>query len=120
MTCEQCGTELVVGMYPFCRGIASNHVPSRPCVIGDEIDVWQENFGHQPEHFRSRQAMARRADQLGLQPFIRNAGPHDKHVPRWSSVDLEAATALVSRQSASTRDDEPVCETARFEVTDVS
>ena len=80
MTCDQCQRELVVGDWPFCP-----HGPSRSFnVIGDDIPggFVQENFGHQPEVFYSKQAMARRAKELGLQPMVRHVDG-DQHVTRW-------------------------------------
>ena len=80
MTCEQCGAALHVGDWPFCP-----HGPSQSFnVIGDDIPggFVQENFGHQPEVFYSKQAMARRAKELGLQPMVRHVDG-DQHVTRW-------------------------------------
>jgi hypothetical protein len=34
----------------------------------------QENFGPTPEVFYSKKAMARRAKELGLMPFVRHIG----------------------------------------------
>ena len=53
-------------------------------VIGDEISggFVQEHFGHAPEVFYSKRAMAKRADQLGLQPFVRHLDG-DKNTVRW-------------------------------------
>lgn len=71
MTCEKCGGELVVGSWPFCpHGFGHNS------VLGDEIvgGFTQENFGPTPEVFYSKQAMARRAKELGLEPFVRHIG----------------------------------------------
>lgn len=89
-------------------------------VIGDDIPggFVQEHFGHTPEVFYSKQAMLKRADQLGLAPMVKHAGPHDRHVARWVSVDLAAATALVSR-SGRAADPPVVCDSADFTVTPV-
>lgn len=113
MICDRCGHELAIGGWPWCP-----HEPYRGTVVSDDIPggFVQTNFGHEPEIFYSQKAMLKRADQLGLQPMVRNAGPHDKHVAKWSSVDLEAATALVSRMGQSTKDEEVVCETMQFSV----
>lgn len=94
--CPVCGLPLAIGDFPCITRIRP-HGRGTNAVIDDSCDITQENFGHTPEHFSSKQAMARRAKELGLIPFVRNAGPNDKHVPRWCSVDLDAATALVSR-----------------------
>jgi hypothetical protein len=51
---------------------------------GDEIPggFVQENFGNTPEVFYSKKAMAARAKELGLLPFVRHVDG-DKHVARW-------------------------------------
>lgn len=81
--CPKCGEALVVGSWPFCRG---GHAPrTNPInVIGDDIigGFVQENFGHEPEVFYSKKAMARRAKELGLEPRVRHVDG-DKHVSRW-------------------------------------
>lgn len=75
MTCDKCGEELVVGSWPFCR---DGHAPATKLfnVISDEIvgGFVQENFGVQPETFYSKRAMALRAKELGLMPFVRHIG----------------------------------------------
>ena len=113
MTCDKCQRDIQIGDFQFCP-----HGRSSAIVIGDDIPggFRQENFGHQPEVFYSKKAMLKRADDLGLQPMIRNAGPHDRHVPRWVSVDLDAATALVSRSAPASKTEEIVCETAQITV----
>jgi hypothetical protein len=79
LTCEKCGVELQVGQWPWCP-----HGHGTYTAIGDELvgGFVQEHFGHEPEIFYSKKAMARRADQLGLQPMIRHVDG-DKHVARW-------------------------------------
>jgi hypothetical protein len=58
-------------------------------VISDEFvgGFVQENFGHKPETFYSKSEMARRAKELGLQPFVRHVGEQgsdrSKHTTRW-------------------------------------
>ena len=111
MTCERCGQELTVGEWPFCP-----HGAYAGTVVGDDIPggFVQEHFGHEPEVFYSKRAMLNRAKELGLEPMVRWAGPHDQHVSRWASVDLEGATALVSRMGAPADDPEVVCETLQI------
>ena len=78
--CTACGKELVVGDWPYCP-----HGSTRAfTVIGDDIPggFVQEHFGHEPETFYSKNAMARRAKELGLEPFVRHVDG-DKHVARW-------------------------------------
>lgn len=86
-----------LGDWPFCP-----HGSGHSNVNGDEIPggFVQENFGPTPEVFYSKSDMARRAKELGLQPMVRWAGEHDKHVSRWAGMDaytLAAAAALVTR-----------------------
>lgn len=106
--CEVCGVSLDVGAWPFCP-----HGTYRGSNITDEIPggFTQENFGHRPETFYSKKAMLHRAKELGLEPMVKWSGPHDRHVSRWVSVDLAAATALVSRStSIASQDPEPSVE----------
>lgn len=96
MTCEKCGHELVVSEWPFCpHGFGMSN------VIGDEIPggAWQENGFREPRKFYSKSERKRALAEKGLEEHACNAGVHDTIVPRWSSVDLEAATILVSRPS---------------------
>jgi hypothetical protein len=53
-------------------------------VIDDSIPggFVQEHFGHTPEVFYSKREMARRAKELGLEPFVRHTDG-DQHVGRW-------------------------------------
>lgn len=73
MTCELCGGELVIGSWPFCK---DGHAPGHANVVGDEIPggFVQEHFGHKPERFDSKKAMLKRADELGLKPYVRHVG----------------------------------------------
>lgn len=114
--CEKCGTEYAVGDWYQCP-----HGRYRGTVVPDDIPggFVQEHFGHHPETFYSKKAMLKRADELGLRPMVKNAGPHDKHVAKWASVDLEGATALVSRMGRPAKASEVICETAQFTVTEV-
>jgi hypothetical protein len=81
--CDKCGWELRVGDWPFC-GTGRDHQPGNWSAIGDEIPggFVQENFGHAPETFYSKKAMALRAKKLGLVPMVRHVDG-DKHVSRW-------------------------------------
>lgn len=84
MTCESCGLEMEIGMFPFCHGDPTKHARQAASVNGDEIPggFVQENFGTIPEVFYSKQAMEKRAKQLGLRPFVRHVDG-DQHVARW-------------------------------------
>lgn len=97
MTCEKCGAELIVGEWPFCpHGVGMSN------VIGDECDIVQENGFRHPRHFTHKSELKRALAEKGLEEHACNAGPHDKLVPRWVSVDLEAARILVTRPSETT------------------
>lgn len=84
MTCDECGVELAIGMFPFCHGDPTKHAMQAAGVSGDELvgGFVQEHFGPTPEVFYSKREMAKRAAQLGLQPFVRHVDG-DKHVSRW-------------------------------------
>lgn len=71
MICDACGGELVIGSWPFCK---DGHAPGHANVIGDECDIVQEHFGPTPERFRSKEAMMKRAKQLGLEQRVRHVG----------------------------------------------
>lgn len=92
--CEQCGHEISVSDWPFCP-----HGPSRLATIGDDIPggKWFENGWSVPRKFYSHSEHRRALDAAGLEIRAKNAGPNDKHCPRWDTVDLEAAAALVRR-----------------------
>jgi hypothetical protein len=70
MICESCGGVLEIGSWPFCP----DHGRASLSVVGDECDITQEHFGPTPEHFTSKQAMARRAKELNLIPMVRHVG----------------------------------------------
>lgn len=94
MTCDKCGTELVIGDYPFCpHGRGSN------TVVGDDIPGGQifENGFATPQKFYSKSEHRRALDARGLHVVAKNAGPEDKICPRWDTVDLDAAKELVQR-----------------------
>lgn len=80
MTCDRCGEPIAVGDWPFCP-----HGKGANTVIGDDIPggFVQENFGHTPEKFYSKKAMAKRAKELGLVNRVKWAGPSDKYLSRW-------------------------------------
>lgn len=71
--CAVCGLPLNVGEFP-CISTIRPHARGMYTAIGDECDVYQENFSKDVEHFTSKQAMARRAKELGLMPFVRHVG----------------------------------------------
>lgn len=73
MTCLVCGLPLEVGEFG-CISTIRPHERGSNSVVSDECDITQEHFGVTPEHFTSKLAMARRAKELGLQPFVRHIG----------------------------------------------
>jgi hypothetical protein len=91
--CDACGEPLAIGDYPFCP-----HGRGGQTVIGDDIPggQWFENGFSTPQKFYSHSDHVKALDREGLQiaPRWREGS---KHLTRWVSVDLAAATALVSR-----------------------
>jgi hypothetical protein len=83
MICDSCGGVLEIGSWPFCPDHSRAHL----AVIGDECDVTQEHFSDQPERFRSKQAMARRAKELNLEARVQHVGTpgsdRSKMTQRW-------------------------------------
>ena len=107
MTCDKCQKELEVGSWPFCP-----HGSVRYGVIRDEIPggFCQENFGHEPETFYSWSAMRKRADDLGLYPFVRKL----EQVNEGAMIDaktLDDKRVLLSRGSQRTERDPAALET---------
>ena len=123
MTCDRCGTTLLVGFYPFCKGRPSDHEPRTAAVIGDDIPGGQviENLGHGPMTFYSKAAIRREADRRGLRLRDQWAGPHDKHLSNWAAgIDaytLESARSLLARGSRSAASPSPgTLETLKTEI----
>ena len=91
MTCERChdevlrliihGTEVIC---QTCRDLIRGDTQRATAVIGDDIPggFVQEHFGHRPEKFYSWKAMAKRAKELNLEPFVRHRDG-DTHTTRW-------------------------------------
>ena len=98
--CTACGETLRPGDWPFCP-----HGASQFSAIGDEFvgGFVQTNFGHEPEVFYSKKAMLKRADELGLQPFVKHSGAHETQVTNWAAgateKQLRDAAVLLSRGS---------------------
>jgi hypothetical protein len=99
MTCEKCGVVIPVGDWPFCP-----HGAARPAVHGDEIDYVDHNLGRHPVRITSkaqrRQLMAERGLVERVEHVPTPGSDKSPHTRSWAVVDLEAATALVSRQGA--------------------
>lgn len=96
MTCDRCGARMAIGDFPFCP-----HGAMSLRVVGDDVPggFWAENGFETPRKFYSKSEHVRALAAEGLEIRAKWAGPHDQHLTRWDAVDLEAATALVSRPS---------------------
>ncbi len=106
LVCERCGsntTKLIlhdhVLMCMACR-VGSVNANTTHGVITDSIPggFVQEHFGHEPEVFYSKSAMAKRADALGLQPFVKKL----EQITESSYIDpqtLKNAQILATRGS---------------------
>jgi hypothetical protein len=96
MTCEKCGAELAISEWPWCP-----HGAARPAVHGDEIDYVDHNLGRHPVRITSkaqrRQLMAERGLVERVEHVPTPGSDKSPHTRSWAVVDLEAATALVSR-----------------------
>jgi hypothetical protein len=101
MTCDKCGTQLELGDWPFCP-----HGSYRGGVVGDDIPggFVQENFGDQPEVFYSKKAMLARADELGLQPYVKRL-EKVREVVGGGKQWLADAEALAKRNGTAKADD---------------
>jgi hypothetical protein len=69
--CDKCHKEISHGDWPFCPHGRTGSV----AIIGDECDVWIENMGRHPLHFRSKSEHRREMKERGLK-FT------EHHVPR--------------------------------------
>lgn len=94
MYCDECGVELEIGDYPFCP-----HGRGAQAVKRDEIPGGQifENGFDVPTRFDSHSAHERALAQRGYEVRAKNAGPEDRICPRWDTVDLDGARALLER-----------------------
>lgn len=92
--CETCGAILKIGDFPFCP-----HEPGVQQVIGDDVPggFWAENGFAEPKKFYSKSAHLKALAAEGCEVRAKWAGPHDKYLTRWDTVDLDAAAQLVMR-----------------------
>lgn len=117
--CESCGAVLPVGSWPFCP-----HGEYRGGIVPDELvgGFAQENFSDQVEVFYSKKAMLKRADELGLQPFVKHAGEHEKHLTNWvagaTEKQLRDAAVLLSRGAEKHAASRANCETLKTHTTE--
>ena len=102
--CEKCGEEIQIGDYPFCP-----HGRFRGAAIGDDVPggFIVENGFSTPQKFYSKKAHREALAANGNMLCDWNRGDHDKVCPRWDTVNLEAAKALVSRNQKAFKDDVP-------------
>ena len=94
VTCDCCGVELRVGDYPFCPHGKSTLATHADDVPGGFV---AENGFSEPRRFYSHSAHERALAAEGYEIRAKWAGPDDKHLTRWDTVDLDSARALVSR-----------------------
>jgi hypothetical protein len=101
--CEKCGVPYGIADWPFCKG---GHGRYRGGVERDEIPggFVQENFGHEPETFYSWSEMRKRADQLGLQPFVKRLEA-TREIIGGGSQWLKDAEVLATRNGAAPTED---------------
>ena len=103
--CGKCQHVFHSGEWPFCPHPMRD---GAAMIARDEIPggFVQEHFGVQPETFYSWSAMRKRADALGLQPFVRQL----ETIRESDYIDaqtLENARILVSRGSRAIPDADP-------------
>lgn len=94
VTCDKCGHTLEIGDFPFCP-----HPKGAQTVIGDDWPGGKifENGFPEPRTFYSKSEHQKALAERGLEMRVKNAGPDDKIISRWDTVDLEAAAQLVQR-----------------------
>jgi hypothetical protein len=99
--CSKCGVAYSIGDWPFCP-----HGAYRGGVERDEIPggFVQENFGHEPETFYSWSEMRKRADQLGLQPFVKRLEA-TREIIGGGSQWLKDAEVLATRNGSAPTED---------------
>jgi hypothetical protein len=74
-------------------------------VVPDDVPggFWAENGFSMPRRFDSHSAHRAALAADGYEIRAKNAGPDDTICPRWDSVNLAAAAALVQRNSDAAR-----------------
>src|SRR5687768_1674383 len=91
--CDLCGGDIRIGDYPFCKGVASAHMPANPLVIGDDIPggveikhgiCWPDGT---PRKYYTKSEMARVAKENNLENLVRHTPPQgsdkSKQTQRW-------------------------------------
>ena len=92
--CDDCGAALSISEWPFCP-----HGRAHSAVISDEIPggMVVENGFPEPIKVYSHSEHRRLLAERGLEIRAKYAGPGDKFLTRWDTVDLEGAAVLVTR-----------------------
>ena len=97
MTCDRCYQDATIGEHGV--GLCPLEPRKANAVIPDEIPGGQifENGFREPKKFYSHSEHRRALAAEGLEIRAKWAGPNDKYLTRWDSVDLEGAAKLVMR-----------------------
>src|ERR1035437_5781595 len=79
-TCNQCGDELEIGSWPFCKGTGS-HGQGVNSIIPDDIPGGvlirhglMDPVTLEPVRYYSKSAVAKEAKARGLTPMVRHVG----------------------------------------------
>jgi hypothetical protein len=102
VTCPDCGAELIVGSWPFCR---DGHAPASIGAQSDGIPGGEtiENLSHEPITFYSRSEKRRYLKEHGLVEMVRHVPVPgtdvSPHTTSWTGVNLEAGRILAERQA---------------------
>jgi hypothetical protein len=102
MTCPDCGADLVVGSWPFCK---DGHEPANVGVQPNDIPGGEtlENVGLEPVTFYSRSEKRRYLKEHGLVEMVRHVPVPgtdvSPHTSSWTGVNLEAGRILAERQA---------------------
>lgn len=101
MVCEGCGNPIEVGSWPYCP-----HGRARTSVQQDTVEggFWVENGFDRPTYFDSKKAHRDALAARGMEIRAKWAGPADKHLTRWDTVDLDAARTLLERGAQARRE----------------
>lgn len=89
--CNECGTEIEIGQFPWCHGDPTRHQLSKQGAIGDECDVLiKHGLCHDdgsPRRFTSKSEIARAAKAAGKTPYVVHQPPpgtdKSKFTQRW-------------------------------------
>lgn len=92
--CDDCGKIIDTGEWPWCP-----HGATRQAVHADDIPggMWVENGFTEPRKVYSHSEHRRLLAAEGLEIRAKWAGPNDKIMSRWDTVDLDAAKTLLER-----------------------